>query len=247
MTQKTHPVIGITADFAEAKPRAKSEPTLFLAQRYYRAVEQTGATPVVLPSLASSAAMGRALSLLDGLVISGGGFDIHPSYYGEKPIRQLGAIKAERTEFELDIADAALKRDLPILGICGGEQALNVVLGGSLFQDIAAQVPNAGNHQQSDKKNSGGHRVRIPAGTRLHAIVGSASLEVNTTHHQAVSRLGKGLIVNAIADDGVVEGVESTLHRFAIGVQWHPEVLAPRRRGHRRIIEAFVAACKRKS
>jgi putative glutamine amidotransferase len=182
--------------------------------------------------------------LLDGLLISGGGFDIHPSYYGERPIRQLGVVKAQRTEFELDIAAAALKKDLPTLGICGGEQALNVVLGGSLYQDIAAQVADASEHQRSEKKTQGGHRVQIPHGTRLRAIVKQPSLEVNTTHHQAVKQLGKGLIVDAIADDGVIEGIESTRHTFVIGVQWHPEVLAPRRQGHRRILEAFIAACR---
>jgi putative glutamine amidotransferase len=244
MSNRYSPVIGITADFAEANVRKQSEATLFLAQRYYRAVEQAGATPLILPPLSLAAAIRRSLELLDGLIISGGGFDIHPSYYGEKPIHELGAVKAERTEFELDIALTALKKDLPVLGICGGEQALNVVLGGSLYQDIAAQVPNAGKHQQSEKKTQGGHRVAIADGTRLRAIVGRASLEVNTTHHQAVKQLGKGLIADAIADDGVIEGIESTRQRFVIGVQWHPEVLAPRRQAHRRIFEAFVAACR---
>lgn len=244
MTKKKPPVVGITADFNEGNRQAHGEPALFLAQRYYRAVEQAGATPLILPPLSSAAAIRRSLDLLDGLLISGGGFDIHPSYYGEKPIRQLGAVKAQRTEFELDIAAAALKKDLPVLGICGGEQALNVVLGGSLYQDIAAQVANAGEHQQSEKKTQGGHRVQIPNGTRLRAIVGQPSLEVNTTHHQAVKQLGKGLIVDAIADDGVIEGIESTRHTFVVGVQWHPEVLAPRRQGHRRILEAFIAACR---
>ena len=242
---KSHlPVIGITADYAEANLGKKSEATLFLAQRYYRAVEQAGATPLILPPLSSSAASRRALDLLDGLIISGGGFDIHPSYYGEKPIHELGVVKAERTEFELDITLAALKKDLPVLGICGGEQALNVVLGGSLYQDIATQVPHANEHQQSERKTEGGHRVAIADGTRLRAVVGRSSLEVNTTHHQAVKQLGKGLISDAVADDGVIEGIESTRHRFVIGVQWHPEVLSPRRRAHRRIFDAFVAACR---
>ena len=247
MSKNHPPVIGITADYAEGIAKAKSEPTLFLAQRYYRAVEQAGATPLVLPPLSSAGAIRQALKLLDGLIISGGGFDIHPSYYGEKPIGELGIVKAQRTEFELDIAAAALKNDLPILGICGGEQALNVVLGGSLYQDIDGQIPNAAEHEQSEKKTYGGHRVHIPNHTRLRAIVRSATLEVNTTHHQAVKQLGKGLIVDAVADDGVIEGIESTRHRFVIGVQWHPEVLAPRRQGHRRIFSAFVAACKRTS
>jgi putative glutamine amidotransferase len=242
MMQKKSPVVGITADFAGAD--TLKEPTLFLAERYYRTVEQSGATPMVLPSLASTAAIRRVLTILDGLLISGGGFDIHPSYFSEKPIHQLGVVKTERTEFELAIADAALKVDMPILGICGGEQALNVVLGGSLYQDIAAQIPSAGEHQQSKRKRAGGHRVQIADGTRLRAIVGMRELEVNTTHHQAVRRLGKGLIVNAIADDGVIEGIESKRHSFVLGVQWHPEVLAPRRPVHRRIIDAFIAACR---
>ncbi len=237
-------MVGITADFAEGNHQAHSEPTLFLAQRYYRALEQAGAIPIVLPPLASATAIRQSINLLDGLIISGGGFDIHPSYYGEQPIRQLAVVKSQRTEFELDIAAAALKKDLPILGICGGEQALNVVLGGSLYQDIAAQVPNAGEHQQSEKKTQGGHRVQIPDGTRLRTIVGRSSLEVNTTHHQAVKQLGKGLIVDAVADDGVIEGIESVRHTFVIGVQWHPEVLAPRRQGQRRIFDAFIAACR---
>jgi putative glutamine amidotransferase len=238
------PVIGITADVADTPP-AKGEPILFLAQRYYRAVERARAIPIVMAPLESSRAIRQSLDALDGLIISGGGFDIHPSYYGEKAIRELGVVKAERTEFELNIAAVALKQNLPVLGICGGAQALNVVLGGSLYQDIPAQVPGAVEHQQSAKKASGGHRVAISANTRLRAIVQCSSLEVNTTHHQAIKGLGKCLIVNAIADDGVIEGIESTRHRFVLGVQWHPEVLAPRRLGHRKIFSAFVAACKR--
>jgi putative glutamine amidotransferase len=244
MTKRYPPIIGITADLAEQKAKAGGEPTLFLHERYYRAVVQAGATPLILPPMNSTAAIRQSLRLLDGLVISGGGFDIHPSYYGERPIKQLGVVKASRTEFELELATAALKQDLPLLGICGGAQALNVVLGGSLYQDIRAQVPNAAQHEQGEKKSSGGHPVEIPEGTMLRAIVQRRHIEVNTTHHQAVKQPGKGLIIDAIADDGIIEGIESTSHRFAIGVQWHPEVLAPRRIDQRRIFTAFVAACR---
>jgi putative glutamine amidotransferase len=244
MTKRDPPIIGITADFIEQKAKVNGEPTLFLHQRYYRVVEQVGATPLILPPLTSQAAIRQSLRLLDGLVISGGGFDIHPSYYGERPIKQLGIIKERRTQFEIDITAAALKKDLPLLGICGGAQALNVVLGGSLYQDISVQLPSAAQHEQSEKKIHGGHSIEISHGTMLRAIVQRRRIEVNTTHHQAVKRLGNGLIINAIADDGVIEGIESTCHRFAIGVQWHPEVLAPRRIDQRRIFTAFVAACK---
>jgi putative glutamine amidotransferase len=235
MSKKNPPVIGITADSAGDNTQAAREPALFLAQRYYRAIEQAGALPFILPPLGSASAIRQSLRRLNGLLISGGGFDIHPSYYGEKPLTQLGVVKAQRTEFELAITSAALKQDLPLLGICGGEQALNVVLGGSLYQDIGAQVPGAANHEQSEKKTYSGHAVEIANGTRLRALVQRRRIEVNTTHHQAVRELGKGL----------VEGIESTRHRFAIGVQWHPEVLAPRRADQRRIFAAFVTAAMR--
>ena len=197
-----------------------------------------------LESLRPTASVRRALSLLDGLVITGGNFDIHPSYYGEKPIAELGVMKSQRTEFELEIGAAALRNDLPVLGLCGGEQALNVALGGSLYQDIAAQLPAALAHEQSEKKSYGGHYVDIIPHTRLYTIVRRGRIEVNTSHHQAVKQLGKGLIIDAVADDGVIEGIESTRHRFVLGVQWHPEALATKRQAHRRIFSEFLAACK---
>jgi len=250
MTAACLPLVGVTADVAEPdgnRTGGFGEPTLFLAERYCRAVQAAGAIPLILPANVSGQAIHRLLDRLDGIVISGGNFDIHPRYFGEKPIRQLGTIKSERTEFELDLAAAAFQRDLPVLGICGGAQAINVALGGSLYQDIAAQLAHAVEHQQGAKKHSGGHRVQVRPGTRLHAIVRKRSLEVNTTHHQAVKRLGRHLIIDAVADDGVIEGIESTRHRFVLGVQWHPEVLAPRRPLQRRIFFAFVAACRKRA
>jgi len=189
--------------------------------------------------------MRQMIGRLDGLLVSGGNFDIHPSYYGERPIKQIGAIKRQRTEFELEMTLLALRRDLPLLGICGGAQALNVVLGGSLYQDIAAQLPHAGAHEQSEKKHIGGHKVFIERGTRLERIIRRRSLEVNTTHHQAINAIGRGLVVNATAEDGVIEGIESARHSFALGVQWHPEVLARRFPPQRRIFAHFIASCRR--
>jgi putative glutamine amidotransferase len=243
------PVIGITADFTPAQRHrnaAAREAAHFLPHRYCRAVEDAGGVALILPAMNSAAALGRVFDLLDGLLISGGDFDIHPSYYGEKPAPGLGVIKQERTEFELDLTAAALKRDLPLLGLCGGEQAINVVLGGTLYQDIPTQLPSAGNHQQSERKEIGGHRIIVHARTRLKAILRRQSVEVNTTHHQAVKRVGKGLVVNATAEDGLIEGIESERHEFVMGLQWHPEVLAPRHEHQRRIFAAFAAACARR-
>jgi putative glutamine amidotransferase len=240
------PLIGITSDTSNADRRENREPLYFLAQRYVRAVAKAGAIPLILPPMLSSSAIRRLLARLDGLVLSGGNFDIHPSYYGEKPIAALGRIKAERSAFELQITAAALKQDLPVLGICGGAQAINVVLGGSLYQDIGAQVPNAQEHQQSKKAVKRGHRITIQSRTLLGKIVGLSHTEVSTTHHQSVKTLGRGLIVNATAGDGIVEGIESTGHSFVLGVQWHPEVLAARNRHQRQIFSALVARAARR-
>jgi putative glutamine amidotransferase len=240
------PVVGITADISLAphdRLSSAREAMHFLPQRYCRAVEDAGAAAVILPAMSSANAVRRLFDAIDGLLISGGDFDIHPSFYGEKPLPGLGVIKAERTEFELNLAAAALRRDFPVLGLCGGEQAINVVLGGTLYQDIPTQLPQAGNHQQGDRKNTGGHRIFIHRHTCLREIVGRATIEVNTTHHQAVKRTGKGLVVNATAADGLIEGIESERHTFVLGLQWHPEVLAPRYAHQRSIMKAFVRAC----
>jgi putative glutamine amidotransferase len=244
MTRDVRPLIGVTADLSEASGRLTShrESTLFVPQRYLSAIERAGAIPLVLPANSSVSALRRLAGLVDGLVITGGNFDIHPRLYGEKPLKQLGVIKALRTEFELEMTAAALERDLPVLGICGGAQAINVALGGSLYQDIKTQFAGAGAHEQSKKKYHGGHQITVLHGTRLHAIVRQRNLEVNTTHHQAVKTLGRELVASAFADDGIIEAIESTQHRFVLGVQWHPEVLG-RRKAQRRIFTCFVASC----
>jgi putative glutamine amidotransferase len=247
MRRRPAPFIGITADLTDAKHQERhtsSEPTLFLPRRYSKAVELAGGVPVILTPTSSAGALEALVDRLDGLLISGGDFDIHPRFYGEKPIQGLGKIKPERTQFEFDLTGAALRRNLPVLGICGGAQAINVALGGSLYQDIASQRPDAGEHQQSSKKEIGGHRIQIQPGTRLQKIVKQRVLEVNTTHHQAIKRLGNGLVVNAIAEDGLIEGVESSFDSFILGLQWHPEVLATKNRCQRRIFSAFVEVCK---
>jgi putative glutamine amidotransferase len=241
------PLIGITADLAggHGEHPICAEPALFLPKRYTTAVERSGGVPLVLPFTVAKTALRRYLDSIDGLLISGGNFDIHPRFYGERSITKLGKLNPERTDFELNVTRLALDRDLPVLGICGGAQAINVVLGGSLYQDIASQCPGAGEHQQGAGKAAIGHLIELKPRTLLRRIMRRRALEVNTTHHQAVKGLGKGLIVNAVAADGITEGIESTRHPFVVGVQWHPERLAHRQEAQRRLLSAFLAACKR--
>lgn len=241
MKGRERPRIGITPDVSVSV--TAKEPVTILQERYARAIEQAGGVPLILPPLPSSRTLRAMIEALDGLVVSGGNFDIHPKFYGEKPIAALGAIKEERTEFELGLIALALARDMPLLGICGGAQAINVALGGSLYQDIDTQYPDRIEHQRSQIKDRGGHAVKIHANTKLRNIVGKPTLEVNTTHHQAVKAPGKKLLVNATAEDGIVEGIESTAHRFVFGVQWHPEFLVHRDAAQRKIFAALVRAC----
>jgi putative glutamine amidotransferase len=241
------PLIGITADVSHASTkfsRKVKDSTVSVPERYLAAIERAGAIPVVLAPCAAASAVRRLLSILNGLILSGGDFDIHPRYYGEKAMEQLGAIKHARTEFELEIASAAMNRDLPVLGICGGAQAINVAF--TLYQDIALQLGNRGVDEHTSK-NAHGHVIRIQPDTRLFEIVRRPRMKVNTSHHQAVKQLGRGLTVNAVAEDGVIEGIESTRHSFVLGVQWHPEVLAPRQKLQRRLFSSFVGFCKRGS
>ncbi len=243
------PIIGITPDLERIPPgssRDEGEQALFLFIRYSEAILDAGGIPLVLPPMASRAAIRKVLSRLDGLVISGGGFDIHPKRYGEEPIEGLGAIKGDRTDFELELIDQALVRDLPVLGVCGGAQAINVALGGSLYQDIPTQLAGALIHREKSANQPSDHWIKIHRGTQLRRIVRRENLKVNSTHHQAVKELGRNLIVNATSKDGLIEGIESPKHPFLIGVQWHPEALARKNAFQRKIFISLISICRRR-
>jgi putative glutamine amidotransferase len=150
--------------------------------------------------------------------------------------------KDRRTAFELAVTRAALDRDLPVLGICGGQQLLAVALGGTLIQHIPDAVSDALAHEQPNPRDEAGHAVSIVADTLLQRITGAETLQVNSAHHQAVETVADGTVVNALAPDGVIEGIEAPGLRFCLGVQWHPEFLISD--GDRCLFAAFVAACR---
>jgi putative glutamine amidotransferase len=165
------------------------------------------------------------LDRISGVVVTGGAFDIHPSAYGETPREGLGPQKLERQQYESALIRAALKRDLPVLGVCGGMQLLNVLMGGSLFQDLKREVENARDHEQKHDRTQPLHPVDVKEGTLAAEWLGKGQLMVNSTHHQAVNKLGEKVICSATSPDGIVEAIEVTGHAFAVGVQWHPEYL----------------------
>jgi putative glutamine amidotransferase len=177
---------------------------------------------------------------VQGLVLTGGS-DILPAYYGQEPDPDLGEVDRERDAFELGLLTMADAADVPTLAICRGVQILNVHRGGTLVQHL----PQSARHRRNDTpKSQPVHAVRIEAGSKLAGIIGTRA-EVNSRHHQAVDRVGSGLLVTARdAEDGVIEAVEDPTRRFLVGVQWHPEDQAPVDEGQRRIFEAFAAVLK---
>ena len=234
------PVIGLTLDHEPPGGYSKTQPWYALRENYCAAVAAAGGLPVLLPH--EPARAGDYLALLDGLIVTGGAFDVDPKLFGAKTRHESVSTKDRRTEFELAVCRGALKSDKPVLGICGGEQLMNVALGGTLIQHIPDEVKGALAHEQPNPRTEPGHSVKIPKDTLLHRITGALALEVNSAHHQAVKEVAPGLVVDAVAPDGVIEGIEDPKRRFCLGVQWHPEYLLSE--GDKRIFSAFIAASR---
>jgi putative glutamine amidotransferase len=207
-------------------------------RRYCIAVRASGGTTLALPH--EPDLIEEQLDLVDGVLIPGGGFQFpDPEIFAPDRPPDAPPEKVERARFELALARRALERDLPLLGICGGEQILNAATGGTL----AVRMEEACDHPLPHlipPMQSAPHEVRLVDGTQLRAAVGRESQEVNSLHRQAVAKTGPGVAVNAIAPDGVIEGVEVSERRFCIGVQWHPEYFGCP--GDQLLFEAFVAA-----
>jgi putative glutamine amidotransferase len=235
----TRPVIGITLDCEHPGGYSKY-PWYAIRQNYAEAIAASGGLPIALPHDATLAE--DYLDRIDALVVTGGAFDVDPSLYSDAERHATVTLKEGRTAAELALTNGALARNMPVLGICGGEQLLAVALGGSLIQHIPDAVANALEHEQSNPRHQPGHPVTVRSGTLLHRIVGTSAMQVNSSHHQAVRDPGPFAVVNAVAPDQVIEGVEDCRYRFCLGVQWHPEFLIDP--GDRHIFDALIAACQ---
>ena len=235
------PLIGITLDSEDASEEGYSNyPWYALRKNYASVVVKAGGIPVVLPHELSL--IDVYLDLIDGLIITGGNFDVDPSMYGDYTNHETVKLKPKRTEFEMSITRDALERDMPILGICGGQQLLNVVLGGTLIQHIPDEIEGAFLHEQKNPRNEPGHIVSIEKGTLLRDIVNTKKMNVNTAHHQAVKTVSDRVIINARTADGVIEGIEARNRKFCLGIQWHPEFEIDA--GDIRIFMAFINAAR---
>jgi len=232
----TPPLIGITLD-AEKTGGYSTFPWYAIRENYSTAVSRAGGLPIMLPHEVDKFA--SYLDLISGLLVTGGAFDIDPALFGAKSQHPSVTTKSHRTDFEWAMTEAALDRDMPVLGICGGQQLLNVVLGGTLIQHIPDEVSKALPHEQPNPRDEPGHDVTIRKDTLLHRITRTDRMSVNSAHHQAVKSVGNDVIINAYAQDGVVEGIEAKNYRFCLGVQWHPEFsIDP---GDSKIFKTFVS------
>ena len=211
-------------------------------KRYVEAVQRAGGEPQWIEPQQVTEAGGPAalLAALDGLLLSGGR-DIHPGDYGQTLREDLGVeVDEERYRTELPLAREALAMDLPILGICGGMQQLTVASGGTLHQDLSLIGIDEAVHQENGSHRPR-HLVEVAPGSRLMEIMQASPIEVVSSHHQIVERLGEGFVVAATASDGVIEAIEAPAQRFVIGVQWHPDLMLDDERQWR-LFEALVHA-----
>ncbi len=235
------PVIGVVMALTPEDHFYKVEPAYrfeYLKQHYYECVENAGAMPIAIPITERLERVDRYCDLLDGVLFVGGE-DVNPEVYGEPLDPLCKPQNPRRDQWEIRLMLAAFQRRLPILGICRGLQVMNVAFGGTLFQDLS-YMPGATNHSQVGERDfSTRHPVTIESGTLLHSIVGETEIETNTSHHQAIKKLGAGLKVSAYSLDRVIEAVESD--GFTLGVQWHPEAW-DYDAVSRKIFAAFVAA-----
>ena len=240
MNATAKPLIGITAD-SEAPGGYSKFPWYALRQNYCDAVRDAGGVPLMLPH--ELGLVDQYADLIDGLVVSGGNFDVDPKLFGATTRHPKVTVKEGRTDFEMAMTRRLLAADKPILGICGGQQLLAVALGGTLVQHIPDEHPSDIKHEQPNPRDQAGHDVEIKIGTKLHQIMGVTRAPVNSAHHQAVKDVPAGLVVDAVADDGLIEGIEDPTRKFCIGVQWHPEFhISP---ADAKLFTAFIAACRK--
>jgi len=216
----------------------------YLGRDYSEAVEAFGGTPVLIPLISKFDYLDDVLSGIDGVLLPGSDTDVDPSLFGEDPHPKIGRVIPEKDQTDQIVLSIAEKRGLPVLAICFGMQALNVFRGGTLFQDIESQVPNAIKHEQGTPLGRRSHAIKVADQGILADCLGAVeSTYVNSHHHQAVKDVGKGLVATAWANDGVIECIENIdKSRFEFGVQWHPEILWENDDISREIFKSFIAA-----
>ncbi len=215
----------------------------YLSRHYSEAVEAAGGAPVHISLIPRPDYISRVMDNLDGLLLPGSDSDIDPMRYGAEPHPNLGSVHPVKDETDLLVLEEIERRGMPLLAICFGMQALNVSRGGTLLQDIASQVPKAIKHQQGVPRDRPSHAVTLDNASFLSSLAQGQRALVNSHHHQAVDKVGRDLMATAWSSDGLIEAVEdSRPQRFAVGVQWHPELGWQEDKLSQALFNRFVAA-----
>lgn len=213
----SRPIIGITCDYDIEKGVSQ------LYRGYYNAVLRAGGLPFLIANMGEDN-ISEILDPLDGILFTGGQ-DVEPEYFGENPHQNLGSVNPYRDQLEIPLCRKALGEDMPILGICRGVQLMNVAMGGTIYQDLESQWERGElqKHNQLAPDWYGSHEVELVKGSKLADVLGVERIRTNSFHHQAIKEPAQCFKIGAFCGDGVIEGIESRHHSFAIGVQWHPE------------------------
>jgi len=247
MSSNRRPTIGITTQSLQAIDGipAALPASVVMNQRYYEAVAAAGAAPVLIPLLDDIDALRATYEACAGIMIPGG-VDMDPGTYGEAPHERLGRVDPARDRVELQLTRWAIEYRKPLLGLCRGLQVINVAAGGTLYQDLDAQLDGAIRHDYFPTygfdRDYVSHDVAVAPASRLRSLVEIDQLPVNSMHHQGVKRLGAGLVACAHAADGLIEAVESVNGHWMVGVQWHPEVFEADDPHTRELFRGFVRA-----
>jgi putative glutamine amidotransferase len=248
----TRPLIGITTQTLQSIdgiPEGLPQ-SVVMNQRYYQAAAAAGAAPVLIPLLDDTEALRAIYERMDGILIPGG-VDVDPAAFGETPHERLGRIDPARDRVELQLVEWAVEDRKPVLGLCRGLQVINVALGGTLYQDLEAQYPNALKHDYFPnygfERDYLAHEVALTPGSRLHHALHAESIAVNSMHHQGIKQLGRSLAPSATAPDGLIEAIESCDDSFLVGVQWHPEVFEANDPNTEHLFTEFLAAARSES
>lgn len=243
MMQNKKPIIGISGGFIGDPDKGfKGYELSYVSDDYVQSVIRAGGVPLILPISESPEVIAAQVALVDGFVISGGA-DVDPAYYGEEVLQKNGDISPRRDVFDSLLIEMALESHKPILGICRGMQMMNVVGGGSLYQDLSYIENCTIKHVQGQLPTVAMHTVEIEEGSILHGIFGS-EVRTNTFHHQAIKDLAPGYKIVAKSKDGLVEAIEKmdtdTHHSFVVGVQWHPEMMSSVHENMHALFKRFI-------
>ena len=224
--------IGVSACFFHSdplRPIFKGKTLLYMEESMAHWIQSQGALPFLIPTTLTSGGIRLRdyISYLDGLILHGGS-DVAPQSYGETPLKPEWSGDYIRDQYEIELMKEAILKDKPVLGICRGAQLMNVAFGGTLYQDIPSQLPGKLGHRSWEVYDQNFHQIEFNSGSRLEKIYsGDPVRKVNSIHHQAVKDLGKDLLVEATAPDGIIEGIRLNSDKSAVAVQWHPEFHNP--------------------